>query len=286
MSIRLIVFDFDGTLTDIDAEGTQFEVAYESMVTRIFGESRVDAWRAAVAGVRSAAPELGWDMGSGASAPGDADPYITATLALARFCTDLQLPTLAGEDSKARKTRGELSGALFQAAYAEITPTFRSDTGLVLEAALTAVSHVRIVTNANTAKVTEKLRPLALSRPIGVAGDARKFEVVEPEGRGFGIGGVGSTWQVAGLARPILPRRGRYFDVLADVWNDTGTTPQETLVVGDIVELDLVLPGLLGAGVHYVARARTHAYESAVLRSFGERATMGRALSDVLDRLS
>ena len=46
-----------------------------------------------------------------------------------------------------------------------------------------------------------------------------------------------------------------------------------------------MLPGLLGASVHYVARERTHSYESAILRAFGERATMGRALSDVLTRL-
>lgn len=51
------------------------------------------------------------------------------------------------------------------------------------------------------------------------------------------------------------------------------------------MELDLVLPGLLGASVHYVDRERTRSYESAILRAFGERATMGRALSDVLSRL-
>ena len=285
MPLRLIIFDFDGTLTDIGREGDQFEAAYEGMVLRIFGQDRREAWRTAIAGVRADAPELGWDMGSGAAAPGDADPSIAATLALGRFCTELDLPTLSGEDPKARKTRGELGGALYQAAYGALHPAFREDTVRVLEAAMAAVPFVRVVTNSSTAKVTEKLRPLGLSRPIGVAGDARKFEISEPTTQGFGIGGVGSVWQVPGLRRPIQPRRGRYFDVLADVWRDTGTTPQETLVVGDIVELDLVLPGLLGASVHYVARERTHSYESAILRAFGEKATMGRALSDVLTRL-
>lgn len=285
MAIRLVVFDFDGTLTDIAAEGAQFAAAYEARIARLFGADRLGAWREAVVAVGAEAPELGWDMGSGATAPGDADPYITATLALARFCTALDLPILAGNGEKALKTRGELGGALYQAAYGDIVTTFRREARDVVEAAVRAVDHVRIVTNSSTAKVTEKVRGLRLPLPLGVAGDARKFEVGEPTRRGRGIGGVPATWAVSGLQRPILPRRGRYFDVLSEVWDDTGVSPAETLVVGDIVELDLVLPGLLGAHVHYVERARSHAYEAAILGAFGARAERSASLDAVLDRL-
>ena len=284
MAVRLVVFDFDGTLTDIRSEGAEFAAAYEERVLQLFGADRRDAWRAALASVYADAPELGWDMGSGATAPGDADPYIAATLALARFCDTLRLPLLSGDD-KAKKLRGDLGGALYQAAYGAPHAAFRPEAREVVEAVTRQVPHVRIVTNSSTAKVTDKLKALALTRPMGVAGDARKFEVGEPAGRGHGIGGVAAKWWVPGLERPILPRRGRYFDVLAEVWADTGTTPAETLVVGDIVELDLVLPGLLGAHVHHVRRATTHAYEAAILEAFGPRGGSSDDLRDVLTRL-
>ena len=285
MTVRLVVFDFDGTLTNIADEGAQFEAAYQGAVGGLFGTDRLPAYLRCLQAVRDAAPELGWDMGSGTTAPGDADPYISASLAFAHFCDAVDLPLLAGSEPKAVALRGQVSGALYQSAYGALRPAFRSDAEEVLNVALRRVPHVRVVTNSATAKVANKLRHLRLDRPLGVAGDARKFEVGEPVSSGYGIGGVASVWQLASLARTILPRRGRYFDVLAEVWRDTGTTPQETLVVGDIVELDLVLPGLLGARVHYVERERTHASEDEVLHALRDRASRGAALSAVLERL-
>lgn len=284
MPTRLLVFDFDGTLTDIADEGTQFQAAYAQAVAGLFGDARLQRYRECLQRVHTEAPELGWDMGGGTTAPGDADPYISASLAFAHFCELEKLPLLSGDEPKARALRAELSGQLYQAAYGSLKPAFRPETARVLNEAQHAAPHVRIVTNSATDKVAKKLRNVELSRPVGVVGNARKFEVCEPTARGYGIGGVGWLWQVPGLARAVLPRRGRYFDVLAEVWADTGTTPAETLVVGDIVELDLVLPGLLGAKVHYVERAHTHAYEAAVLHAFGERASRG-SLSDALSRV-
>lgn len=284
MSTRLVVFDFDGTLTDIAAEGAAFEAAYAAAVGGLFGEARLEVYRECLAAVRAQAPELGWNMGGGVTAPGDADPYISASLAFARFCTELKLPLLGGADARSAALRGELSGQLYSHAYGSLQPAFRADAGAVLAEAQRRAPHVRIVTNSATDKVVRKLAALRLPRPVGVSGNARKFEVCEPTARGFGVGGLGHAWQVPGLEREVLPRRGRYFDVMAEVWADTGTTPAETLVVGDIVELDLVLPGLLGAKVHYVERERTHAYEANILHAFGERASRG-ALTGALERV-
>ena len=286
MSTRLVIFDFDGTLTDIAAEGAEFEAAYARAVGQLFGEDRLPAFRQALADVVAAAPELGWDMGSGATAPGDADPYIAATLALARFARAARLPILGDDDPRHAAVRSELGGALYHAAYASITPTFRPEAREVIEAAAARVPHVRIVTNSSTAKVVEKMRVLQLRVTLGVDGDARKFEVSEPTVRDAAMEAVPTTWALESLRRPVLPRRGRYFDVLSRVWAETGTTPSETLVVGDIVELDLVLPGLLGASVHFVERPRAHAYESELLARFGLRAGRSASLRGVLDRLA
>ncbi len=285
MSTRLVIFDFDGTLTDIVAEGRQFEAAYTRAVRELFGAVRLPAWRQALASVVAEAPELGWDMGSGATAPGDADPYITATLALARFARAERLPILGSEEPAHEAVRSALGGALYHAAYAEITPTFRPEARRVIEEVAGRVPHVRIVTNSSTAKVTEKLAHLSLSVQVQVDGDARKFEVSEPSSNLSAMAGVPVWWRLPSLQRPILPRRGRYFDVLSRVWSETGTTPAETLVVGDIVELDLVLPALLGAAVHYVERPRGHAYEAEVLAELGSRGGTSPTLEGVLERL-
>ena len=285
MTTRLVIFDFDGTLTDIADEGVQFEAAYRGAVLDLFGQARAAAWDAARAAVLADAPELGWDMGTGATAPGDADPYITATLALARFARAERLPILGSDDPRHASIRGDLGGALYQAAYGSLRPAFRPEARAVIEAAVARVPHVRVVTNSSTAKVTDKMRHLALAAPLGVDGDARKFEVSEPTVNPAGMAEVPASWRVDSLRRPILPRRGRYFDVLRRVWAETGTRPEETLVVGDIVELDLVLPGLLGASVHFVERAQAHAYEGDILAAFGARASRSPTLDGVLARL-
>lgn len=285
MSIRLVIFDFDGTLTDIADEGAQFEAAYTRAVLDLCGEARRPAWEAAKASVLADAPELGWDMGSGATAPGDADPYISATLALSRFARAERLPILGSDDPRHAAIRGEFGGALYQAAYGALRPAFRPEARAVIEAAASRVPHVRVVTNSSTAKVTEKMRHLGLGVAVGVDGDARKFEVSEPTVNVEAMAAVPASWRVPSLRRPVLPRRGRYFDVLTRVWAETGTRPEETLVVGDIVELDLVLPGLLGASVHYVERARAHPYEGELLAEFGARASRSPSLDGALARL-
>lgn len=132
MSTRLVVFDFDGTLTDIAAEGAAFEAAYAAAVGGLFGEARLEVYRECLAAVRAQAPELGWNMGGGVTAPGDADPYISASLAFARFCTELKLPLLGGADARSAALRGELSGQLYSHAYGSLQPAFRADAGAVL----------------------------------------------------------------------------------------------------------------------------------------------------------
>jgi hypothetical protein len=66
--------------------------------------------------------------------------------------------------------------------------------------------------------------------------------------------------RVEGVARPVYLRRGSYFEALCA----TQFPLAETLVVGDIWELDLAMPAALGAHVHLIQRAspfETYAYE-------------------------
>ena len=86
-------------------------------------------------------------------------------------------------------------------------------------------------------------------------------------------------------ARPLYLRRGKYFEVLRAIWEKTGATPSSTLVCGDLYELDLAMPALLGAHVQLVMREDTPEYERNALAALGDRARAGPALSELLQRL-
>ena len=87
------------------------------------------------------------------------------------------------------------------------------------------------------------------------------------------------------LPRPVYLRRGKYYEALRDIWNQTGTGPESTLVAGDIYELDLALPIELGLQVHLVTGPTTASYERAALAALGPRVSSGDRVSDVLARL-
>ena len=86
-----------------------------------------------------------------------------------------------------------------------------------------------------------------------------------------------------GLPRPIYLRRGKYYESLREIWRATGATPAETLVCGDIFELDLALPAALGAQVVLIERNNTLPYERAATERAGGRVI--RTLTALLDGL-
>jgi hypothetical protein len=96
---------------------------------------------------------------------------------------------------------------------------------------------------------------------------------------------VPPTQKVKGLSRPIQLRRGAYVDALGRVWRETGVAPKDTLVCGDIYELDLALPAALGCSVHMVLRPTTHAYERTAITQLGGRAALSDGLKPLLNWL-
>ncbi|HEU4727453.1 MAG TPA: hypothetical protein VFT22_06185, partial [Kofleriaceae bacterium] len=75
------------------------------------------------------------------------------------------------------------------------------------------------------------------------------------------------------------------------LWQDLGTGDYaiaQTIVCGDIWELDLAMPRALGAAVHLVRRAppfETYAYELAQLAAPGDASSDLRGLIEHIDRL-
>ncbi|MDW8362995.1 MAG: HAD family hydrolase [Myxococcales bacterium] len=279
MTIAAVVLDFDGTFTEVSAEAIPFVDAYRKGLEGHVGRPLDEMWRAAEALVDADPQAHGWRYDGRIVAPAHADPYIrTSTVA------HLVLDRLGiWPDAEERTQR---LAALFREAYANSDVVFRPEARAVLEAIRATGVPVRIVTNSDTAAVRAKLARLLPDAvdAIEVHGGARKYVLGAPTAPSPLFDALPERIDPPGLARPVWVRRGHYFDVLRSIWQAVGAGPEALFVCGDILELDLALPAMLGAHVHLVARPETAEWE----RSWIERAPrggLGTDLGSILRRL-
>jgi phosphoglycolate phosphatase-like HAD superfamily hydrolase len=267
MPIECVVLDLDGTLTDVAREAPPFLEAFPSLVADLLGRDVGPAWQDADRRVREGSPELAWVMDGHAVAPADADPYVRAS------CVAQVLLDEAGVLVSDPSLRSEVISAIYRRAYRDTAAVFRREAREVVEALLGLGVAVRLVTNAATDVASAKLARLTPEGAgrVRVRGDARKFRVGPAARSDARFLAVPDRVQLPGLARPVLLGRGSYFDILAALWDETGASPETTLVCGDIFEMDLALPAALGAEVHLVRRERTYAYELDAIAALGVR---------------
>ncbi|GHG79078.1 HAD family hydrolase [Comamonas sp. JC664] len=281
MAIACVVLDFDGTFTDVAAESAPFLRHFQQGLAAALGEDLEAAWEEEVAALRAGADTLGWDLGGRVVAPATADPYLMATCAAHRLMQRFG----KGQDEAARS---EVVQKLYREAYAHSATAFKPEAKEVLEALVATGLPVTVVTNAHTDLVEKKLDQLAPQgrEKLTVSGDARKFLLDPPDAPDARFATVPETQTLDGvLRRPIYLRRGRYFEALKRVWERTGTTPEQTLVAGDIFELDLALPAALGAQVQLVSRDNVLPYELKAVELLGARGGEDRSLHAVVRRL-
>jgi hypothetical protein len=279
MPSRVLILDFDGTMTDAEAEGKPFVAGYLEDLCLLVGRPIDDAEvRAIAAGVEAeiahapAAFPFSW-LGR-AVAPATVDPYLRM-VPIANRVLD-HFGAIADPLDRSRL----LGGLLYKYNYAKTLghPVFRAGAAPVL--AQLAGTATWIVTNSDTHAVAGKVAALDRAEP-GVAwltsrvrGFARKFDVDDAWDR------CAAELVLPGLARPVLLRRAHYHDIIATVLAEAGATFDELMVVGDIFELDLAMPLALGARVGLVASAYTPAYERAYVAQH-PRAHLIERLADI-----
>jgi FMN phosphatase YigB (HAD superfamily) len=280
MSVRLVVLDFDGTFTDSEAEGAPFAAAFPYVLAwrQQAPSELVEQWSEAVRWVAAQSPEEGWFMNGKHAAPADADPYIRCSMAGLRLLRQLQI---GGDDA----ARGAILNATYAEAYRHSAIVFRPHATESLDRIVAAADRVVVVTNSRTDHVAHKVDQLGLRQrdKVTVVGNAMKFWVDPAEVSDPRFAALDEVQRFAGLQRPVWLKRSRYFQILDRLWTESGTSPDETLVCGDIYELDLALPGQLGARIALMQRANTYAYERDAVAAMGDRGLVVEDLRAVAD---
>jgi FMN phosphatase YigB (HAD superfamily) len=277
-----VVLDFDGTLTDADAHAPAFHEASRRELARRLGwdHARLQReWQRARAVVAGLPRHAAWFVGGRGVCPAAADPYLIANSVAKRILSE-QRPGLGAAAIEAEVLE------VHRAAYERVLPPFRAEARTVLEELSGGGLHVRVVTNSRTGAVARMLDSLAFAGRdrVIVRGDAGKFRVCASASADARFEALPEVVEWPEVGRPIHLRRGAYFDLLHAIWEETGTEPESTLVVGDVFELDLVMPAALGSHVHLVLRTGTPPHEAHLARRLA-RGTAGPRLTDVLVRI-
>ena len=277
----MIVFDFDGTLTDAEAEGAPFVRGYLEDIARLVGRAPDDAEVAAraeavIADIVSRPSEHAFYWGGNAVAPASVDPYLRMALVADAIFDHY------GAFKTASDREPLLRSVLYRYNYEKTRSVFRDGARPLL--ASLRDQNVHVVTNSNTNHVCGKIAELdggsgevAWLTPR-VVGDAGKFVVAKA------ADAMPETLAMPGLARPILLRRKPYFDVLSRLLAAANQTFGDLVVVGDIFELDLAMPLAMGARVILMANHATPPYEIAYVNAHA-RGQVARSLPEVATAL-
>ncbi len=278
MRFDLVILDFDGTFTDVEKEAGPFFEAYKADAqARLAIKDFDNAWNKALEVLAKDPAHYGWTYEGEIVAPGNADPYLRATVVINMLLDDNGL--YADPDERA-----DLLRDLYFTNYPKADTVFRDEAKQVVEALIASGIPTVVVTNSDTDAVNDKINKLDPEGrdKLRVCGNAKKFVVRELDAPDPRFDAVPKSMNVEGLRRPVLLRRGDYYEQLRSLWEELDTTPGKTLVVGDIYELDLALPSILGASVHLVLKDMTEAFERKAIEQ-SDHATLSEGLAPVLD---
>lgn len=280
MAIRGVVLDFDGTFTDVEAEGRPFVAAYRRFVDDLAGRPLAELWAKEEAEVAAHPTRYGWLFDGKVVAPGNADPYIRTTTTAQRVFDALGM-------LKDGSHRYAIMQLLYKEAYAHTHAVFKPEAREVLDAITASGLPVFVVTNATPEVVKEKIDALGLKArdAVSIHGDAKKYVISGLGAPDAVFDGLPETVQVEGLERPVYVKRGKYYSALRSIWTQLGVAPSELLLAGDIWELDLSLPAALGFSVQLVSRPDTPPHEIAAVNALGARGGVSLSLRAILDRI-
>ena len=282
-----VIFDFDGTCTDIPAITDNFLRSYlAGLNALLFTSAPVSSteWTEALDTVRKASPDAGWTLSTTPSAPGAADPYILSYEAAQLL-------------RRRRQVKDDVPGKVFEDADAANLAPLRPELKDSLLFLKDHGARATFISNSRPDKIRKFLDDLfggATPDFIRVQPGAAKYKIGEPL---VGDGSLSGPWLAlfcalpaavtcTGLARPVYLRRASYAGAVSAALEGDGGALSRTLFCGDIWEMDLAMPSYLGARIHLVARAApfvTYPFELAEVARAAERARTSVDLGGLRD---
>lgn len=261
--IKLVIFDFDGTATNVEIEGVPYMAGYLADIGDLCGltADRVQELARQFVELIAANPDqYGWAPAGIVVAPANVDPLLRVVPISKMILQE------AGIVLPVDFLNRLLTKILYKYNYRKTVDSFREGAGYVFRRAA-EVGAVYVVTNSDPDVVKGKIGRLYPANPDGdpvsvewltnnVRGFAKKFEVI-PES----VPGVAATMRISGLDREVQLQRPHYYKTLEEIRVANGCEWDEMMVVGDIFELDLVLPSVLGANVLHIVNSFTPTYE-------------------------
>ena len=272
MAVRCVILDFDGTFTDIETEAQPFVPAFRREVESRIGSNATRYWENAERTVDESPDAYGWESEGVIVAPATADPYIRATV-IAQ--TALKEAEFADEGA-----RSALIQEAYRVSYPATTTAFREEAAAVLRLLVNAIPVVCFVSNARADVIRAKLDQLVpeISGSLRVFGDARKQTLAATAASARFVTLPEFVEAFGRNRRPVYLRRHFYLDILERIWSETNCSAFDTLVCGDVFELDLAMPVVLGCRVHLICRLGTARRDIKAVRQFGSRAEVSGSL--------
>ncbi len=271
--IGLVVSDFDGTLTDVDKEAAPYTPGFQNSLARKLDlnlDHLVRMWNLGEEEIRKSPSKFGWFVNEIIMASAYADPYQMGNAATTIILDKLGKVTDLTE-------RQDLLGELFKENY-ELTITCLRDGLDPFMSIVKSLASLCIVTNSSPDKVQSKILTLPSNHSdVPLYGFAKKYVPTPLWER------VPEKTRIQGLERDIYVRRGIYGDLLLRLMDEKKLTPEEVLVIGDIYELDLVLPQFMGMKIGLLPRVSTPDFEKqAVIKAGG---FVSYTLEDTLEEI-
>ena len=275
MGIELVVLDFDGTLTNVDEEAYAAVAGWREDVAKDLGLSAVEIeqrWSAAQAKIELDPSNYGWLMGDKIVAPAYADPFI-----MARVISEVIFDE-AGKYMDRTQREDLLQNRFFKKNYRKAGIAFKGEADRFLTS-LKCQFGTCVVTNSGTSGVINKIKHLATDHSdIPIHGDAKKYVL------DFGWTDVPESIERNGFNRPLFLQRKKYWDVLSQIMAEKGFSSEQVAVVGDVSELDLILPEEMGMHIVLTPRNSTPDFEVQAVAS-SQRGYVARDLWEVLRHL-
>lgn len=280
---KVLIFDFDGTMTNAEEEGKPYRHGYLEDLALIcdLNLTTIIEWAAEFDEIVSENQDkFGWKFNGSIVAPASVDPYLrimpTARLILERAQV---LP-----DTNVRDRI--LDRILYKYNYTKTQTVFRPHAAeLISKLDGSDEFMTYVVTNSHTEPVQNKLRLLQKENPEAfidwlvpkVYGSAKKY-IIDQEAP------LPEFINIPNLNRKILLKRGHYHSVITQLLQIEGLGWSDVIVIGDIFELDLCLPLAMGAEVGLVLSEFTPEYERQYLETHPKGHTFAslEAVSDYL----